>query len=87
MAVKTITVTEDAYDTISRMKEADESFSELFKRIGKKQLTAEDVIGALKQTPAEARAFRERVRAVHEGIGVGLEGNIDHVRARLKRSH
>ncbi|MBS3125350.1 hypothetical protein J4211_03810 [Candidatus Woesearchaeota archaeon] len=33
MVTKTITITEDAYDAIKRMKRGDESFSELFKRM------------------------------------------------------
>ncbi len=37
MAVKTITITEDAYNAISRIKEKNESFSELFLRIAKRK--------------------------------------------------
>jgi len=34
MTVKTITITEDAYNLFKRLKEKDESFSDLIKRIG-----------------------------------------------------
>ncbi len=87
MAVKTITVTENAYDAMKRLKGADESFSELFIRIGKKQLTVDGIAGILKHTPEEAQAFRERVRAVHEGLNAGFKRRAADVRARLKRIH
>ena len=37
MAVKTITVTESAYYAVNRLKEKNESFSELFLRIAKRK--------------------------------------------------
>ncbi len=37
MATKTITVTEDAYEILKRMKEKNESFSDMALRIGKRK--------------------------------------------------
>lgn len=66
MGIKTITVTEDAYESLKRLKKEDESFSELFKRLSSKVLTGKDILGALKQTPKEAEEFRKRVLLTHE---------------------
>lgn len=85
MAIKTITVTEQAYDVIKRLKNAEESFSELFMRIGSRQLTVKDIAGVLKQTPEESEKLRRRVHEVHERIGVGIQKRINDVRSRLKR--
>ena len=85
MAVKTITVTEEAYTAIKRLKTGDESFSELFNRLGNKPLRVKDLIGVLKTTTEDADAFQKRVRAIREELGKGMDKRIDHVRARLKR--
>jgi predicted CopG family antitoxin len=69
------------------MKRPDESFSELFLRIGKKPLQIKDIIGILKQTPEEAAEFKRRVREIHEELGKGMERRIEDVRARFKRYH
>ncbi len=82
MAVKTITVTEDAYETIKRMKGENESFSDLFLRIGKSQLTVKDLIGVVKGTGLYERFMRER-RLLREGSLKRLED----VRARLQHSN
>lgn len=66
MTIKTITITEDAYESIKRLKIEDESFSELFKRLSRRYLTGKDILGALKQTQKEADEFRKRVLQVHE---------------------
>ncbi len=85
MVVKTITITEDAYDTIKGMKKPDESFSELFLRIGKKPLTIKDIAGILKHTPEEAAEFRKRFWEYRKSLGEGMEKRIEDVRTRFKR--
>lgn len=87
MTTKTITITEDAYKVVKGMKRENESFSDLFKRLGKKQLRVKDIVGCLKQTPEEAEAFRKRVQQIHEELGKGLQKRIEDVRARFQRSH
>ncbi|MBI4450350.1 antitoxin VapB family protein [Candidatus Woesearchaeota archaeon] len=87
MAVKTITVTESAYESITRLKQQDESFSDLFLRIGRPHMTARDLLGKAKLSPEDSAEFRRRVREVHEGLGKGLEEHIEYVRSRLKRTH
>ena len=80
MAVKTITITTDAYDAMVRMKHSDESFSELFLRLGKKA-TLRDVAELFRGsfTKAEGEAFAKRVADARKSLGKGLEAR----RARL----
>ena len=87
MAVKTITVTEEAYQAIKRLKTEQESFSELFLRLSTRSLTARDLRGILKHTPEEAEEFRRRVREVHERLGRDIQERVEHVRTRFKHAH
>lgn len=87
MAVKTITITTEAYEAIRRMKQERESFSDLFLRIGKKPLTAKDIRGIFHKTPAEVEDIQERIRKMREEFSEGMQRRLDDVRARLKRRH
>lgn len=54
MTVKTITVTEDAYENVKKLKRGDESFSDLFLRLSKeKKSTGRSIYGILKGENAE----------------------------------
>lgn len=54
MTTKTITITEDAYDSIKRLKRGNESFSELFLRLSKeKRSTGYSIVGLLKDEDTE----------------------------------
>ncbi|MBI4142020.1 antitoxin VapB family protein [Candidatus Woesearchaeota archaeon] len=85
MTVKTITVTEDAYDAMYHLKHEGESFSELFIRLSHTPLKVKDLLGALKDAPEEASAFVERVKKIREEAGKGWEERIADVRARFRR--
>lgn len=87
MVTKTLTVTENAYDAIKRLKQGDESFSDLFLRLGRRYVTIKEIAGILKDTPEEAAEFRNRMRQIREELGEGLNKRIDDVRARFQRSH
>ncbi len=87
MVTKTLTVTENAYDAIKRLKQGDESFSDLFLRLGRRYVTVKEVAGILKDTPKEAAEFRNRMRQIREELGEGLNKRIDDVRTRFQRSH
>ena len=87
MAVKTITITTDAYDAIKHLKRGEESFSELFLRIAPKRITIKDIAGILKHTPEEAAAFKHRVLEYHKQLGEDWDKRIEDVRSRLKRHH
>ncbi len=67
MAVKTITITESAYESIKKLKRSGESFSDLFLRLFReKRSTGRSMYGLLKgadtdQLLAASRDFRERM--------------------------
>ncbi len=87
MAIKTITVTENAYDTIKRLKSEDESFSDLFLRLGERYLTINQVRGILNATPEDAAAFSKRVKQIREELGKGMEKRMENVRSRFKHNN
>ena len=55
MATKTITVTEDAYESLKGLKTEGESFSDVLLRIGEKRCTVGSFLGILTGDAAEAR--------------------------------
>jgi len=85
--VKTITITDNAYDAIKNMKIADESFSELFTRISNRQLKISDLAGALNHSSMDAEKFRQNVKKQHELLNEGAEERMKDVRARFKHSN
>lgn len=87
MTIKTITITQDAYDAAKRLKREDESFSDLFLRLGARALTLKDIKGVLKHSPEEALAFRKRVQEERHLLSQNLTQREDYVRTRLKRAH
>lgn len=82
MAVKTITVTEDAYEALKGLKHENESFSEAIKRMAGKKLRIRDLWGALVETPEEMSAFAKRVKEAHEELGKGFDERMKHVHFR-----
>lgn len=70
MAVKTITITEDAYTRLAALKTANESFSDVIRKVvGKNSLL--DLIGALKKE--NAIALRKAVREVRADADARVE--------------
>ena len=64
MTVKTITITEEAYENIKKLKTKDESFSKLFNRISKKKYKVKDLLGILGTEGLEE--LRERTKKIRE---------------------
>ncbi len=62
MTVKTITVTEDAYNVLKGMKQGDESFSDLIKRIGSQKRSVLDFVGILRDSETSAGEFQKTVK-------------------------
>ncbi len=87
MVVKTITITEDAYEALKMQKQADESFSEVIKRITGRKLKIRDIIGILNHTPEEHKKLQERMREIREKMGKDVEERIQRVRARYISSN
>ena len=74
MAVKTITIKEDAYNVLNSMKKADESFSDVILRIGaEKKTTAKDLFGKLKMSDAEFKKLKEHVKKMREEMNSEME--------------
>ncbi len=63
MTTKTITITEDAYGFIKRLKAEEESFSDLFIRLAKEKNPLERYFGVLKGNVKEAEARMKKIRA------------------------
>jgi predicted CopG family antitoxin len=59
MVTKTITITEDAYNSIKSLKGDDESFSRLFIRLSKEKGIASKYLGVLK---GDVREIRKRFK-------------------------
>jgi predicted CopG family antitoxin len=71
MAVKTITITEDAYSRLAALKEPGESFSEVLIRFtGSKSLL--DLVGVL--SPVEAKELERVVRDARKRMRARLAG-------------
>ncbi|HLD72934.1 MAG TPA: antitoxin VapB family protein [Candidatus Nanoarchaeia archaeon] len=62
MTTKTITITEDAYTSITSLKSEEESFSNLFIRLAREKSGAEKYLGILKGDVHRARIKTERIR-------------------------
>lgn len=72
MAVKTITITTEAYQAIKGLKRGDESFSELFLRISPRTITIKDIAGIMKNSDIEERFWELR-----KNLGKGMEKRRD----------
>ena len=73
MSIKTITITENAYDSIKRLKGSDESFSELFLRISRETLSVSDLLGAVKIDEKEASEIKKRILAYRKKASKDIE--------------
>jgi predicted CopG family antitoxin len=74
MAVKTITIKEDAYKVLAGMKKADESFSDVILRIGtEKSFTAKNLYGKLKMTDAEFKKLTENAKKLRDDMNKEME--------------
>ena len=63
MVIKSLTITEDAYETLKRIKYTSESFSDVILRIGKSNAFVLDkYFGILKGTEKEAEGLKKKIR-------------------------
>ena len=61
MTIKSLTITEDAYDALKMLKQGDESFSEIILRLSQEKIgAAAKFFGALKNT--NIHALREKIK-------------------------
>ena len=72
--VKTITIMDDAYEILKRMKKKDESFSELIRRFNKEQKTdLTKWFGILKGSKKRVKEFQEETRRIRNEISQDIE--------------
>ncbi len=63
MGVKTITITEEAYRLLAREKTADESFSEVIKRLASERGSLRDSLGGWRMSTDEEAEIFSNLRA------------------------
>lgn len=69
MAIKSLTITEDAYETLKRMKYSDESFSDVILRVGKTQTDiVEKYFGILKRTEKEVSDWEKEIKKSRRAV-------------------
>lgn len=91
MPVKTITITETAYEDIKKLKRENESFSELFLRLSReKRSTGRSIYGILKGEDTErllkaSRDFRERAEKDMEERKRVLARQLSSIRINKRR--
>lgn len=62
MVVKTVTITEESYNKLKRLKRESESFSDLFNRIADERLNvASRFRGIVKMSPTELNEWRKNI--------------------------
>lgn len=85
MAVKTITITEDAYNLLARAKAEGESFTELFKRTFTRKKTIAEIGGYLGTNETEAEAWKRTIKESRKKETAKFEEN--YARIRNIRTH
>lgn len=79
MTVKTITITEEAYNALKSQKGENESFSDIIKKISANNLKVKDLAGAIKMSNAEWAEFEKRIKNTREGLNEGLKKRLNYV--------
>lgn len=89
MAIKTITVTEDAYSRIKSLKHPEESFSQLFLRLSGEKKRVKDIVGILGYSGEKAAEMQARLKKRREEISRDMEARKNAIARQLSahRSH
>jgi len=80
MTVKTITITENAYNMLKGMKHGDESFSEVIARIGSEKKSIVDFLGLLKDSGESVEEMQKRVKETRKRISESIRKRHDRFR-------
>lgn len=84
MVVKTITVTEEAYNALRRMKKEDQSFSEIIIEVSKEKSNSLDkFFGILKDSSAELDLMRKKVEEGRKRADKDTREKIKKLRKQL----
>ncbi len=79
MATKTITVTEDAYEHIKRLKYQEESFSDLFLRLADEKIKVADLCGTLVRDEQTVGDWIKQSTALRKELSSSLKERERHV--------
>ena len=67
--VKTITIMDDAYEALKRLKKKDESFSDIIIRVGKeKKMNLKEWFGVLKGDEERIKEFHSAIKKIREEV-------------------
>lgn len=80
MAVKTITVTEEAYNALRRLKGGGESFSEVILKVTKNKIDFTKYAGVLSEH--RAKELKEHVKRTRERISRDMTERVKYVHSR-----
>ena len=78
--MKTITITDEAYERLKRMKGEDDSFTDAILKIPEKKVIAKDLLGILKGDNIEVE--RKRLKEIHRQLGKDMEEKLRAPRSR-----
>lgn len=82
MAVKTITITKEAYEVLKGMKNKEESFSKTIIRLMKGREDIRNYFGRLKLNEKELEEVRRKVTKTRKEISDSMEKRVGYVRSR-----
>ena len=82
--VKTITIKEDAYDKLKRMKMGEESFSDVINRIGSTRKDIKSLFGIMKDIDIESA--KKKIKEFREEATKDMEKRINDLARQLSNS-
>lgn len=84
MVIKSLTITEDAYNALKTIKCGDESFSDVILRLSKQKIgTAAKFAGALNMSEKEAKAWKQQVHKRREQANTEILQRSKLIKVRL----
>lgn len=87
MVIKSLSITEDAYNVLKRLKHGDESFSEVIMRVGdEKRDHIKKHVGILKRSQAETDEMLRKIKDRRKEFGKEMEDRQERFR-KLRGSH
>ena len=85
MTIKSLTITEGAYEALKTLKHGDESFSDVILRISKEKIgLAARYLGVLKLTDKETEEWKLNIKRWHEEFNKEASERIKKIRKRLE---
>ena len=79
--VKTITIMDDAYQALKKIKDEDESFSEVIRKLTSEQkIDLPKWVGVLKSDKKRVEEARAEVRRIREDISKDIEARVHRIK-------